>query len=104
MARGPVHEAFAAPASEPTPSPLVAKKPPAPIEEMPPEDKPEGDVVWIGGYWSWDDDRSDYLWVSRCWRTKPPATEWVPGYRPEQGERGQMGAGLCANPRPPQAH
>ena len=36
MARGPVHEAFAAPASEPGPSPLLAKKPPANIEEMPP--------------------------------------------------------------------
>jgi len=102
MARGPVHEAFASPATEPAASPLVAKKPPANIEEMPPEDKPEGDVVWISGYWSWDDDRNDYLWVSGCWRTKPPGKEWVPGYWREQGERWQWVAGFWANSQPPQ--
>jgi hypothetical protein len=47
---------------------------------MPPEERPEGDVVWIGGYWGWDDDRSDFLWVSGCWRAKPPGKEWVAGY------------------------
>jgi hypothetical protein len=103
MARGPVHEAFASPATEPATSPLVAKKPPANIEEMPPEEKPEGDVVWIAGYWSWDDDRNDYLWVSGCWRTKPPGKEWVPGYWREQGERWQWVAGFWANSQPPQA-
>ena len=103
MARGPVHEAFASPASEPAQSPLLAKKPPTPVEEMPPEEKPEGDVVWIGGYWSWDDDRTDYLWVSGCWRTKPPGKEWVPGYWREQGERWQWVAGFWANAQPPQA-
>src|SRR5438552_44672 len=71
QARGPIHEAFATPTSEAKATPGVNKKPPAPIEEMPPEEKPEGDVVWIGGYWAWDDDRTDYLWVSGCWRNKP---------------------------------
>ncbi len=28
---------------------------------MAPEDKPEGDMTWIAGYWAWDDDRADYL-------------------------------------------
>src|SRR5437879_5413809 len=71
MARGPIHEAFATPAVEPKPTQPVAKKPPAPLDEMPPADKPEGEVVWISGYWAWDDDRSDYLWVSGCWRARP---------------------------------
>src|SRR4051812_7801925 len=55
QARGPVHEAFATPMTEAAPMPLLAKKPPLPIEEMPPEEKPDGNVVWIGGYYAWDD-------------------------------------------------
>ena len=59
LARGPVHEAYASLTADPVPTKAVPKKPPAPLEEMPPEEKPEGDVIWIGGYWAWDDDRSD---------------------------------------------
>src|SRR5437868_7994 len=40
QARGPVHEAFAEPATLPSASPVVPKQPPAPIEELPPEQKP----------------------------------------------------------------
>jgi hypothetical protein len=86
QARGPLHEAFAAPASEPQVSPIIRKQPPAPLDEMPPEERPEGNMVWIGGYYQYDDDRQDYLWVSGCWRAKPQGREWVPGYwREEQG-------------------
>lgn len=80
QARGPIHEAFATPTAEPKPTYGVPKKPPAPIEEMPPDEKPEGDPVWIGGYWAWDDDRADYLWVSGCWRVPPQGKDWVAGY------------------------
>ncbi len=78
--RGPVHEAFASPTDEAQPTTPVVKAPPKAIEEMPPEDKPEGDAVWIGGYWAWDEDRSNYLWVSGVWRTPPPKKHWVAGY------------------------
>src|SRR4051794_23086750 len=60
-ARGPVHEAFAGPTSEPVATPAVAKKPPAPIDELPPAEKPNGNVIWISGYWGYDDDRKDFL-------------------------------------------
>jgi hypothetical protein len=80
MTRGPVHEAFATPAGEPKATAIVTKRPPAPLEEMPPDQRPEGDVVWIAGYWGWDDDHKDYLWVSGCWRQKPPNKDWVAGY------------------------
>lgn len=85
QARGPVHEAFATPLSEPQPTAVIPRKPPAPIEELAPEERPEGDAIWIGGYWAWDDDRRDFLWVSGCWRVKPAGKEWVAGYWRETG-------------------
>jgi len=94
MARGPVHEAFATPTADPQPTRPVPRKPPLPIEEMPPEEKPEGEVIWIAGYHHWDDDRNDYLWVSGCWRIKPPGRDWVPGYWREQGEQWQWVPGF----------
>ncbi len=84
LARGPVHEAFAAPASEPVPTKPVDKAPPKPIDEMPPAERPEGNVLWIPGYWSWDDERKDYLWVSGTWRAPPPNQHWVAGYWKEE--------------------
>jgi WXXGXW repeat (2 copies) len=80
--RGPVHEAFAQPvAYDPGPGPVVPREPAPPVEEQPPDQKPEGDdVQWIAGYWSWDEDRGDFLWISGIWRLPPPGQQWVPGY------------------------
>lgn len=86
LAHGPVHEAFASLGGEPTPTRAVPKRPPKPLNELPPTDKPEGHVVWIGGYWAWDDESHDYLWVSGLWRTPPPHKQWIGGYWREQGE------------------
>src|ERR1043165_2175786 len=83
LAHGPVHEAFAQPVPEhqQQPSPIIPKKPPDPVPELPPDERPEGDQAqWIPGYWAWDNDRSDYLWVSGIWRVPPPDRHWVPGY------------------------
>jgi hypothetical protein len=78
--RGPVHEAFAQPADAPALNLVVPTPPPAPINELPPEQKPEGESVqWVPGYWSWDDSAGRYLWVSGCWRVPPPGREWVAG-------------------------
>jgi hypothetical protein len=44
---------------------------------MPPDEKPEGEVIWINGYYAWDDERNDFLWVSGIWRTPPPSKRWV---------------------------
>jgi WXXGXW repeat (2 copies) len=94
LARGPVHEAFASLTAEPQPTKVVPKKPPKPLDEMPPEEKPEGDVLWMGGYWAWDDDRSDFLWVSGIWRTPPPNKQWVAGYWREEGDDWQWVPGF----------
>ncbi len=82
LTRGPVHEAFAEPiVFDAKPGPIVAIRPPEPVEELPPDEKPDGEnVAWIPGYWHWDDDRKDYLWVSGFWRMLPPGRQWVPGY------------------------
>ncbi|HUG11504.1 MAG TPA: hypothetical protein VMM36_10845 [Opitutaceae bacterium] len=82
MTRGPVHEAFATVVDYNPGRGLVTQtQPPDPIDELPPEERPEGDdVAWIPGYWAWDDDQSDYIWVSGTWRVPPPGREWVPGY------------------------
>jgi hypothetical protein len=80
LARGPVHEAFASTVEQPTPGEIAPKAPPAPVEELPPDQKPEGDnVQWIPGYWDWDDERADFIWVSGFWRVPPPNHVWVPG-------------------------
>jgi hypothetical protein len=97
MARGPIHEAFATPTTEPAPSMLIPKQSPQPLEEMPPEQKPDGDVVWVSGYWAWDDDRKDFLWVSGIWRTLPPGKQWVAGYWREAGNQYQWVGGYWTN-------
>lgn len=82
LTRGPVHEAFAESVNfNPTPGIIVDVAPPDPVDELPPELKPEGDnVLWIPGYWMWDEDTSDYLWISGVWRDIPPGRQWTPGY------------------------
>ena len=82
LTRGPVHEAFAETVTfDPEPGIVVPTAPPVAIEELPPDQKPEGvNVAWIPGYWGWDDERNDYLWVSGVWRALPPGRQWVPGY------------------------
>ncbi|MBA63903.1 MAG: hypothetical protein CMJ76_16230 [Planctomycetaceae bacterium] len=82
LARGPVHEAFATQVNnDPEPGMIVQKAPPEVVDEVPPDYKPDGDnVVWIPGYWGFDDERKDYVWISGVWRTPPAGRRWVPGY------------------------
>jgi hypothetical protein len=96
--RGPVHEAFARPADKtPMVGPVVPRQPPAPIPEVPPDQKPEGDnVIWVPGYWAWDAGRNDFLWVSGCWRVPPPGRKWVPGYWTQADGQWQWVSGLWA--------
>jgi hypothetical protein len=82
LTRGPVHEAFAGPVNLEVQAGLVVPdQPPARIEEIPPANRPQGaQFVWVPGYWSWDQDRNGYIWVSACWRAAPADMYWVPGY------------------------
>jgi hypothetical protein len=86
--RGPVHEAFAQPVdAKPQPGQLAPKEPPEPLKEDLPEQRPEGDNVrWIPGYWAWDAERNDFLWVTGCWRKAPPGQTYVAGYWQQDGD------------------
>ncbi len=116
LARGPIHEAFAEPiAFNPAPGPVTPQPPPqTQIEEQPPAQKPQGaDVEWIPGYWAWDDERNDYIWISGIWRDIPPGRHWMPGYWNQVANGFQYTPGFWASvaangqfdylPQPPQS-
>jgi len=98
QARGAVHEAYAEPAeTRPDPRPIIAKQPPEPIQEQPPDQKPAGDnIEWIPGYWGWDDETTDFTWISGFWRAPPPGREWTPGHWQEVDGGSQWVAGFWA--------
>ena len=99
LTRGPVHEAFAETISfDPKAGTMVPKAPPAEIQELPPDQKPKGaNIAWIAGYWGWDDDRNDFLWISGIWRDLPPGRQWVSGYWGESKKGYQWTAGYWAD-------
>jgi len=97
LLRGPLHEAFAEPLTfDPQPGLVVPKAPPEPVPEMPPEVKPDEDAAWISGYWAWDDEREDYIWISGVYRVFPPGQRWVPGYWRQADNGHQWVPGLWA--------
>ena len=99
LTRGPVHEAFAETVTfDPEPGFVAPRAPPEAIEELPPAHRPQGDnVAWIPGYFAWDDDREDFLWVSGIWRALPPGREWVPGYWVDSRQGAQWTPGYWAD-------
>ena len=99
LTRGPVHEAFAGIVTfNPEPGVVVPKAPPEAIEEIPPDERPEGDnVTWIPGYWAWDDERGDFLWISGIWRALPPGRQWIAGYWGQTADGYQWTSGYWAD-------
>lgn len=99
LTRGPVHEAFAETITfDPEPGVVALQAPPADIEEVPPLQKPAAaNLAWIPGYWAWDDERNDFLWLSGIWRALPPGRQWVPGYWGQNQQGYQWTSGYWAD-------
>jgi hypothetical protein len=99
LARGPVHEAYALPADQQVgPGAVAPKQPPEPIEEVPPDQKPEGkNVQWIPGYFQWEEEKTDFIWISGFWRVPPPGRVWVPGNWRKIGDGWQWVGGFWAS-------
>jgi hypothetical protein len=98
LTRGPIHEAFAEPLTvNPIPNPIIHQKPPPAIEEIPPDQKPEGtNIQWIPGYYAWDETGNDYIWISGLWRAPPPGRQWMPGHWMAEGDGWQWISGYWA--------
>lgn len=95
LARGPIHEAFAEPVLyDPKPTIIAPSRPPEAINELPPDQAPDDErAIWLPGYWYWDDESNDFMWVSGCWRIPPAGYEWVPGYWQEVDDGWQWVSG-----------
>ncbi len=104
LTRGPIHEAFAETVVfDPQPGITVPQAPPELIEEIQPDQRPAGDnVAWIPGYWGWDEEQNDYLWISGVWRKLPPGREWVPGYWSKVDTGHQWTAGYWQDAQAPE--
>lgn len=99
--RGPVHDAIAQPFGvKPEPGPMVPKEPPPLIAEEPPAQKPDIDSAqWIPGYWAWDSQRQEFMWVSGVYRVPPQDRSYVPGYWSQAPEGWRWVAGFWSNAR-----
>lgn len=99
LTRGPVNEAFAQPVNlEEEKGFIVPEAPPPDIEEVLPAERPVGEhFAWIPGYWAWDSDRNEYIWISGCWRAVPPGKYWIPGYWTEVDDGWRWVAGFWAS-------
>ena len=88
LTRGPLHEAFAQPVVfEPSQAPRAPEAVPAPLHEVLPAFKPQGAVVWIAGYWAWNDVNDSWTWVTGTWRVPPAGKHWVSGYWTDSNDR-----------------
>lgn len=77
--QGPTHEAFFTPVTSSLTNQAVAATPPDTLLERIPQ-QADSEAIWIPGYWDWDAERNDYLWISGVWRRPPPDHQWVNGY------------------------
>lgn len=99
-AMGPLHEAFAAPLSAHGPRKVVSISPPPAPNELIPTRRPQGNPIWIPGYWFWDEITLSYVWVGGIWRFPPEGRTWVPGFWKNSGVAASWYPGYWAGPTP----
>lgn len=76
---GPVHEAYVTPVSAELLLDAVEFEPPEPLNERIPKQL-DIQAEWISGYWKWDLNANDFVWVSGVWRRPPPGHQWIAGF------------------------
>jgi hypothetical protein len=71
-------------ANAPAGTVVITQAPPAPQPEAVPP-RPSSDDVWVQGYWTWRNDR--YEWMAGHWEVPPhTGAKWVPPrWEPERG-------------------
>jgi WXXGXW repeat (2 copies) len=87
------------------------QQPPAPVAERPARRRPSPRALWVPGYWDWDADRGEFVWIGGDWQVPPTGMIWVGGrwardqrgwyrvagfWRPRRGVRPD-----AASPSPP---
>jgi len=55
------------------------QQPPAPIAERPAGVRPGRRAQWVPGYWDWDTEQNQFVWVGGTWQVAPPGSIWVAG-------------------------
>ena len=36
-------------------------------------------MKWVPGYWQWDSEKEDHIWISGFWRNVPAGRDWQTG-------------------------
>ncbi len=75
---GPIHEAYITRVTGTYVLDGIPSPPPQAILERIPLNQVQG-LTWLPGYWQWDAERNDFIWVGGVWRQPPPGHHWVPG-------------------------
>src|ERR1700733_2323264 len=57
----------------------IPMQPPEPINERIPR-QIDMQAEWIPGYWAWQPELNDFVWVSGAWRRSPPGYLWISGF------------------------
>ncbi|MDB2614278.1 hypothetical protein N9Y92_03885 [Chlamydiales bacterium] len=76
---GPIHEAFVEKLSGDIILEALPTQPPRNIIERVPK-QPNEKMIWIPGYWAFDEKGTDFIWVCGVWRLPPPTHDWQPGF------------------------
>ncbi|MEM8735066.1 MAG: hypothetical protein AAGG44_12625, partial [Planctomycetota bacterium] len=73
LPQGPIHEAFATAPTASFAGDVAPYAPPEVIQEDPAVALPNSsNATWIPGYWHWDTQQQQYIWVSGLYRVAPP--------------------------------
>ena len=78
--QGPVNEAYVtAVGGDNLILSAIPMQPPEPINERIPR-QTDMQAEWIPGYWAWQPEINNFVWVAGVWRRPPPGHLWISGF------------------------